>query len=243
MKKILLIENQFTQFKLISNYIVNCDLNKNGEEYVVYPNDNLSCFKSFIDIVRIILNPRYGENKIELSELVSIIKGFSPQLIIIDHILVGNHQAEDGLDLALSLRKNDITAPFLFLSRTEQNNIEVYKKYPLIQDIKDWVTKGNSGDGFLTKPHFNDYVWPKIFNLITQSDIKSVNDLISKLLDSTYFDNDDFKSELFVNLRKLDSLIQPNKKIENILSDFISKLLPTFKERKLFFTAIKKIAE
>lgn len=237
----MLIENQFTQFKLISDFIINCDLIKEGEKYEVYPKNTLIDYKSFIDIVRVLLNPRYDKDKGILNQLISIIESFSPHLIIIDHILVGHHQAEDGLDLALKLRENKIAEPFLFLSRTEQNNIEVYKKYPLIQGIKDWENKGNTGDGFLTKPHFNGYVWPKIVNLIAQSEKKPISDMIKILLEYTCFNGDGFMSELFILFHKIDALKQPSKELENILVDFTSKSHPVYNERKDLFESLKNI--
>lgn len=143
-KTILLIENQNTHFTKIFTALDNA-------KYTVYPKQEN--YIKFIDLVRVALNPRYGEQSINSckQKLLEKINTFAPQVIIIDHILVGNYFAQDGIDLAAWLREQDTytKTPIFFLSNSNQSDFSVVSKLPNITEPKTWVSKGYAGTEIL----------------------------------------------------------------------------------------------
>lgn len=95
MTKIILIENQYTQFKEIRRHLCNSG-------FEVFPPENQNEFKKFLDLIRIFLNKRYGGTELNshranaFKEILIIIEYEKPEIIIIDNILVGYHDPENG---------------------------------------------------------------------------------------------------------------------------------------------------
>ncbi|QHS56522.1 response regulator [Mucilaginibacter sp. 14171R-50] len=158
--KIAIIENQYDQFDVISGLL---------EEYTLFP--DYTRYKNFLDKVRIHLNTRYSkEQKAEaLQSVIKDLQEFKPDLLIIDHILVGNHSAENGIQLAKKLRKEMMTQPILFLSRTEQNHVDVCKYLPEVKAPVRWVSKGYSGEEILEPEYFKQNVISQIKELLNES--------------------------------------------------------------------------
>jgi ACT domain-containing protein len=158
-KLIILIENQYFQFDVIKKNLI--------ELYNIYPESDKQ-FKEFLDWVRIYLNIRYGETKRQhaLSKILSVFKESNPDLVIIDQVLVGNHIAKNGIDLALKLRDEKISTPILFLSRTDINKVEVLQKYPNVDGLKDWLHKGYYGQKISEGDFFEKEVFKRIKSLI-----------------------------------------------------------------------------
>jgi hypothetical protein len=97
-----------------------------------------------------------------MGNILSFIKGFDPEIIMIDHILVGNHEASDGIDLAIVFREKKIDVPILFFSRSEINNIVVCEKLPRVEPPCDWIFKSYSGENFIDQIFFEKEVLPKL---------------------------------------------------------------------------------
>ncbi|HEY8560159.1 MAG TPA: hypothetical protein VIL74_07270 [Pyrinomonadaceae bacterium] len=174
-KKVLIVENQFLQFKAI-HYL----LNKAGFE--IFPDEN--SFKEFLDGVRICLNTRYTpirQNKYWNKILGKTIE-YNPDIIIIDHILVGSHEAEDGIDLAIKFRKYNVKQPFIFFSRTDINNIDICDRLPKVLPKSRWIVKGYSGADILEPIFFEKKVIPEIEALL---DSNLGNEQTSTLIDSS----------------------------------------------------------
>ena len=160
--KILIIENQFTQFNEIIKLL-------DGEGYHTFPDEN--SYKEFIDWIKIYLNPRYTldrRNKY-LDKILKKEIEYNPDIFIIDHILVGTHNADNGIDLAIKFRERGINQPFIFFSRTEMNNIDVCEKLPKVLPEKTWIYKGYSGADILEQKFFISEVIPKIESLLKKS--------------------------------------------------------------------------
>lgn len=163
-EKILIIENQITQFKMISEH-----LKTNGYHPIPSPEE----YTGFLDYVRIQINPQYGETyKTEcFNKIMEYITAQSPDLIIMDHILGGSCKCETGIGLALKLCKPiPIPIPVLFLSRTEhteKNRVEEYEKFRNQQPgISEWTHKGYFGDGILEENYFKSHVIPSVERLL-----------------------------------------------------------------------------
>lgn len=250
--KIILIENQFTQFKKIWNFL--------DEEYEVFPNikkETLQSeaekekykrnqFKDFIDLFRVCLNERYSKNyRDDAFQKIKqiIIDEVKPDLLIIDHILVGNHEAKNGLDLAIKLRGEKISQPIMFLSRTEANSSDVIKQYPHISEKKIWINKGFAGDRILHPKYFKEDVLPQINKLISESifnrDILQPIILIKSKVTTT---KKELKNQLYIALdliNKKENL--NNKPLLNILSKFSENNYYTDKTVKNFISEVNSI--
>jgi hypothetical protein len=136
------------------------------EGFSVFPDDNQQIYKQFINLVRVFLNPRYGNSPANskrnnsFQELLFQIKNYGPDALLIDHILVGNHQSKTGLDLASFLREVDFfqRIPIMFLSRSEINSTDVLDDFSSLSGPKKWVHKGYSGREILDGNYIKTYV-------------------------------------------------------------------------------------
>jgi len=177
-RRILIIENQFIQFKDIKYLLDNSG-------YQTFPDEK--SFIDFIDAIKIHLNRRYTNERrtFFLEKVIEIITKFDPEILIIDHILVGTHDAQDGIDLAVEFRKRGLKQPIIFFSRTELNNIDICDKLPNVTLDKEWIFKGYSSEDILEKKFFDEIVIPKIESLLKR-DISSriIEKLKGNVIDS-----------------------------------------------------------
>lgn len=188
MTKILIIENQYTQFKKITKRF-------DSSTFEVYPIDYES-YKIFMDQVRVFVNtkypPEYRDGAIE--EIIAYINGEDIDLILMDHILGGAHHCLTGIDLAEKIneeRKDDLL-PVLFLSKTELNDEKRVKRYEKYKEDfgeshNQWVHKGFYGDEILGLNYFKERVLKKVTGLLgeSKSDLKkkSFEEIIQKHID------------------------------------------------------------
>lgn len=161
-RRILIIENQFIQFKEIIKLL-------DSAGYQSFPDQN--SFRAYLDAIKIYLNPRYSYDRrtLFLNKLLDMTTQFNPEILIIDHILVGTHDAQDGIDLAVMFREKGLKQPIIFFSRTELNNIDICDKLPKVSLIKEWIFKGYSGAEILEEKFFQEMVIPKIESLLNKS--------------------------------------------------------------------------
>lgn len=241
---IFLIENQIFQFIEIKK-----NLNNNG--FIVYPDipnndtiiENIKEYKRFIDLIRILLNTRYGgiedgaKRKKALDKIIEIIHDKKPSLFIIDHILVGCHDAETGIDLAIKLRENNITNPIIFLSRTDENDVKIKKDFPKVDEPKSWIHKGYSGNRVNEPTYFNEHVIPEIEKLLKSSYDDIVRNKIISILKNLNTGSSELDTDLHNKLVSLSNDIsQIPESVSNILIEIND--LPTEEERKKLFSAI-----
>jgi len=78
---------------------------------------------------------------------------------------LGYTGAKTGIDLGLLLRGLN-KLPILFLSRTDENNIDVYRGLGTIIEPRTWLHKGFSGEQILKDTYIADTVVPEIENLL-----------------------------------------------------------------------------
>lgn len=171
MKKILLIENQYLQFRSIR-----AELQQHyREEIELHPKYNAadmeldrSEYVKIIDRVRVALSERYGtpENQVALNDLTDLIIHNHYHLIIIDHKLIGYDNAPTGIELATRLRDNNIRTPILFLSRTPENRSDVVERRRSMLAPYDWVSKGYSDHDLMESGYINESVITKIDRLL-----------------------------------------------------------------------------
>lgn len=187
-EKILVIENQWTQFEKIRDKLLTC-----GEAYNIYPSDDNS-HKQFLDWIRICLDTRYGgDRRMKYRQIViEYIKNYNPDLIIIDHILVGCHNGETGIDLAIYLRKEgNISVPILFLSRSDINTPNICKQYPEIDEPRIWIPKGFKGKENLERDYFKDTVLKAIKKLLKKKKPTLKEEIINLLVENAPTPNPD----------------------------------------------------
>ncbi len=235
-KKIILIENQYSQFKQIYQHLIQAG-------FTVYPSDKLEDFKNFIDIIKIFLNKRYGgieegsRRSIVFNEILNIIKNnFKPSLFIIDYILIGHHEGQTGIYLGQMLRKSKITEPILFLSKAARNNNDILFNLGKELEPRDWCDKGYAGEDILDEEYFTNHVLVKINEMIKKVDDHYFN-IINGILNSGKFDFDDnIKVEALSYLK--------NIVVTGIISDHEKSVLDkqdldTEESRKKFFNLLK----
>lgn len=182
MEKLLIIENQITQFDTISELL--------NEKYQPFPsNDD---YLKFIDNVRVWINKQYEKvyRKKALDYLLEFINTEEIRLIVMDYKLGGANYCLVGTDLAEKINKkrtknNKRTIPVIFLSKTEHTdrirvkNFDAYKKkFPNTM----WIHKGYFGEEILAMGYFQKYVLVEIEKMlpldITTNTIGILNEFI-----------------------------------------------------------------
>jgi hypothetical protein len=169
--KILLIENQFTQFDTLQREL--------SSRYEVFPEqmptqpENVVAFKAFMDLIRVILNPRYKRKQGEraFNELMAYINEKEPDLLVVDYILVSHSAAETGAALAKKIRgafPPEKIIPVLFISRTPRDRIDVIKSVDSMKN-KDWADKQYYAGTLLDHIYVTDVVIPKIDALLAET--------------------------------------------------------------------------
>jgi len=215
-RKILIIENQYTQFSKIFG-------NLGVDEFKKYPNIEHDKYVHFIDHVRVWVNEKYIEDqrKRAIKYINKLINKEGIELILMDHILGGAHHCKTGIDLAYTINKtrkeSNTIIPVLFLSKTKHDDKKREKGGNIfgtkIKGINEygvefnesnykWVHKGYFGDEILDPKYFELNVIPKIQELLGASEEerfwKAVNNIIS-----IYFpENQEFKRAYLINLAK-----------------------------------------
>lgn len=131
-------------------------------EIEIYPSEER--FTSFIDKVRVCLNQNYRHDIRDqaFEQIVKEVRSFTPDIFLIDHVLVGCHRSDTGLDLARRLRARDFDQPFIFLSRTLESSEKVMNKLPLVTGQKTWIPKGYAGKEILELEFFREKVVKQI---------------------------------------------------------------------------------
>jgi hypothetical protein len=249
-KNILVIENQYFEFKAIYNFL---------KEFNVYPTPVF--FKGFINNVHVALNKQYNKEyrQLALNNIDNIVNGVNDpfnnnkpvDIMLIDHILGGAHFCHTGIDLANyinSFRKNN-PIPVVFLSRTPQegktklegvdtgsNSFDLllstnrlgyeYGYKMMYKNSCDWVHKGYFGDDCLDETFFNKYVIQAITNIILLSEKDKLINALSHILLHYRFSHNE--SELENKLRHIKESIINNSSYSNDFIEYIFELRSKF---------------
>lgn len=162
--KVLLIENQKTQFDSIKKLLTDNDIE-------VLPDEQ--DYKNLISNIKVILQGwkfyrgqggQYPENRKEfaLTNFNDFIIIQKPDVIFIDYRLSGSEDSGNGLDLAKLIR-DMVNTPIIFLSRHSLNNSDIdreYKRYNIFYSF--WVEKGYAGQALNEQEYFKKNVINKI---------------------------------------------------------------------------------
>lgn len=186
-KKILVIENQITQFETVVEKLTNAG----HDTFPEFKNKNPEHFNRFITWVSIWLNRNYKERRGKsLEKITTDVKKWGIDLFIIDYRLGGSSESFTGIDLALELARENMfpNKPFIFLSRTPENTKEL--ELDRLRKIEyEWVEKGYSGRSLYENDYFNRYVVGAIENLVTtttiitkENETKKYREIIKELL-------------------------------------------------------------
>lgn len=172
MTRILVIENQQTQYERIKKYL-------DAREYTVMPSDEE--YIDFIDNVKIYINPRYEGVKKQNAWKSIEGKVDEADLLLIDHKLSGTHIGKTGIGLAVDIVWKIGNFPILFFSRTDKGERSVKDELEKLQGIegKDWiwVDKGYSGESLFNEGYFKEYVVKGIESL----DFYSLGKLVERV--------------------------------------------------------------
>lgn len=228
---VLLIENQYLQFKTIRRRLTELKT----AEYTVYPellsgDADLQEFKRFMNQVRIALNGRYSKVRCgeALMEVIKYVKSKDPDLLIIDHKLVGNEDAGTGIDLAIGLYEAGCIQPVLFLSRTPESKRSVIKGLDGYINSMDWLYKGYSDHELLDESYFEDKVHKTIEKLLIKVKEKGEKESASFLLSGLFVDEN---VGIVLGHRKVERFKLAIQKITN-LTDAEAAAVRDFKSRK-----------
>lgn len=174
-RKILLIENQFSQFKEIYNRLY---------EFEVFP--PLEEYGQVMDLVRVFLNERYPPQLRSLAEthLKSYVKDNQFDLYIIDYRLTGCHDGRKGDYLASKLRgfqSAGITVPVLFLSGHPKNEENVLRTFEDMPEPKAWVEKGYASSRIIDNDYFDLHVLSAIRKMLGASKEERIYEQLMRL--------------------------------------------------------------
>ena len=97
--RVLLIENQISQYNVIKSFILN-------GRYTVYPL-SLTEYVDLINLVKIILNKFYPKDIIANAKenFINLLNAYRPNVIIIDFKLSGSVKGDTGVELATFVRQ------------------------------------------------------------------------------------------------------------------------------------------
>lgn len=166
MEKILVIENQVTQFDTISEHL--------NTKYQIFPiSDD---YLKLIDNVRVWINEQYSPDyrKSAIDYINKFIDSEEICLILMDYKLGGAHSCLKGTDLAKKLNKkrtknNKSTLPVIFLSKSEHTDkirVKDFEAYEKKFSNTLWVHKGYFGEEILEKGYFKKYVLDEIEKML-----------------------------------------------------------------------------
>jgi CheY-like chemotaxis protein len=160
-RRLLLIENQVTQFEKIRGSL---------SSYEIFP--DIPGYPLFIDKVRVYVTKNYPESLRTkmLDELVSQIDAWKIELMIIDLRLVGTTQSMTGIGLASAIEaKSGSARPIIFLSGTAKHNEEIESELKIITRY-EWVEKGYGAISILEKEYLKNHLMPAIERLLGTSE-------------------------------------------------------------------------
>jgi CheY-like chemotaxis protein len=163
-KNILIIENQKSEFELISKYL--SDYESNSEkQYNSFPLDD--DYSTFMDNIQVLINNDYSDKYQQKAKeyLKEFIETKSIDIILMDFILAGQH-CKTGVELAITindLRKADSkdVIPICFFSKTvlnDERRSEKEENYKRKFNLFNWIPKGFFGYEHLEKDYFENKV-------------------------------------------------------------------------------------
>lgn len=183
-KKVLIIENQFLQFELLVNGLKDDFLTLPLYDPDLYNREAI--YTNFTDLVRVSLDDRYEKTKSDKAflELLAYFTFHKPDILLIDHILLGYTGAPTGFNLASKIRKQyqDSNIPILFVSRSPREQAKVITGMLSTTGSRDWVNKSYYSGGVLEKTYIEKRIIPKINALLKSVKGDNSRDVILEIL-------------------------------------------------------------
>lgn len=169
--KVVIIENQKTQFSIIKSHFTN--------DVIILP--TIADYDKFMNSVKIVLNSNYPFSTIIKNKVIIInsLIEYNPDIIIIDYKLSGSSKGLSGIELGKIIRKEYANIKIIFLSRLQSNEMSVQNE---LRDFNfpnwKWIEKGYAGQAINNKDYFKEYVFQVINNynnyIATPPEIKNV---------------------------------------------------------------------
>lgn len=181
MPKIIIIENQKEQFKILRQGLV---ANNVASANDIYP--KVSEWQSFMNHIKIAINNdydyiEYGEYlRVEKKEVYDIIQEKRPDLIIIDYLL-GGATCEKGVELAIDIVNNvaNQQLSIIFVSRERpSNDYDEFKEKNKGKIYVDWLSKSYSQDKILENPYIKNVLCRDIKSIIDKNLCEKINKYI-----------------------------------------------------------------
>jgi hypothetical protein len=200
--KILLVENQQSQFEKI-HYRFNDYNNSNvSDRFRVFPDSNN--FLMFIDCVRVFVNTNYGmygnyiENNLTyrefaMSKIINEIDTNGIGLILMDYKLGAGYRCKSGIFLAEQINKlretkNKPYLPVVFISKDLKNK-KIDDELREYNYQYEWVHKGYFGDEILNEEYFNNNVIDAINRCFGKTREQKIRDHIKDVILLWYLNN------------------------------------------------------
>lgn len=177
-KRILLIDNQKTQYLKIAGLL---------PEYEIFPGGE---YDKFMNWVRIWVTVSYKSKRknFVIGEIISRIRTWEIDLFIIDFKLAANTGGSTGIYLGQRLLSEFNQVPIIYLSRTPYNSKDLGDER-LRVNPEQWVEKGYTGLNILDQPYFDLHVRKKIRQLLSPAgvDLGSYYETLNKLSKTELF--------------------------------------------------------
>lgn len=220
MSKIIVIENQMTQFLSLRTGLVTNDVASSED---IFPKEKE--WKSFMNHIKIAINKDYdyietGEyRRIAKTKIFEIIQAFKPDLLIIDYLL-GGTTCEKGVKLAKEIvkgvKKPNPQFSIVFLSR-EQPSDDDYDRFRQEFNNKiyiDWLSKSYSHDKILEDKYLSEVLCEDIKAILKDNDVGEWEKYIEKY--NAFLTKDQRSS--------INKIIEKRKKGEPIDEQYINLL-------------------
>lgn len=228
MSKLIIIENQKTQFivlrrGLVANGIITDD---------IFPLENVNSWQSFINCVKIAINQDYdyidsGEyRRIAKEKLYNIIITEKPSILIIDYLL-GGTTCEKGVELAQDIidKVDNPQFSIIFLSRERSNsdydNLRVKNNNIYI----DWLSKSYSQDENLEANYIKNKLCKEIKEVLEKhsqrEDPEVVKELLSFMKKKGKWLKDHEKYEMVVRNYIKTRRMENERKLDKVIHDAI----------------------
>lgn len=195
MPKIIIIENQITQFKVLRKGLVANNVVSNGD---IYP--DVEEWKSFMSHVKIAINEDYDDiisgeyRRIAKTMIFEKIREFKPDIFIIDYLL-GGTTCEKGVELAQDIVDNIVSPQFsiIFLSRELPlgDDYDRFKEKYKGKIYIDWLSKSYSQDEVLEKNYIKEVLCRELKTVLTKNNLsEKLKEYYNKTKNSQF---DDYK--------------------------------------------------
>jgi CheY-like chemotaxis protein len=216
-RKILIIENQITQFKKIR---------ENCREFDVFPSSDED-FLSFITWVRRYVYEKYPDRALDISKIIE--KAKEVELILMDYKLGAQYNSLSGISLAKDINlKLQKSLPVVFMSKDHEHTKEIAKELKEYEEkgfpTYKWVHKGYFGNEILEPDYFKEIMIPSIKYCFLDSSYQQCINIINRLLDLPHSYTEENRERVKILKDIKDTILETELKIKPTVIEHILEL-------------------